>query len=346
MRSITTGSWPPRSPCAIASSTAGSIRPGRPYRDGAQARLLPLARVPDRTAAVRRAVQPRSDVDGARGARRARRRSRPAAHGSNPTRRSATAAWAASPRATWKAWRRSRSRRTATASATITASSGRCMQGRLAARDARGLARRSATRGSSSGPRSSTRSASAARSRTSTHARRQRRATSGARPNRSPPSPTTRRSPAGAAGTSTRCGCGRRAPRPAVARRFQSRRPRRRAGRPRAAGGDFARALSERRHAGGRGLAPAPGVLLRVGVAAGPGAPAQEAARRTVIAAGPRRDPAERHASGHRRRRADAHPGRRARHAVGPRVADHDRRCSTTRTTRCCRKRSKPGPCR
>ena len=54
---------------------------------------------------------------------------------------------------------------------------------------------------------------------------------------------------------------------------------------------------------------------------------------------GPRVDPAERHAPGHRRGRADAPPGRRARHAVGPRLAHHARQSSTTPTTRCCPRR-------
>ena len=102
---------------------------------------------------------------------------------------------------------------------------------------------------------------------------------------------------------------------PAAPRGLQSRRPRRRAGRPRAAGGDLARALPERRNGCRPRAAAAAGVLLRLGVAAGPAAPAQGAARRARVARRPRVDPAERHASGDRGPRADAAPGRRARHA-------------------------------
>ena len=48
------------------------------------------------------------------------------------------------------------------------------------------------------------------------------------------------------------------------------------------------------------------------------------AARRARHARRPRGDPAERHAPGHRRARADAPAGRRARHAVGARLEHHD----------------------
>jgi glucan phosphorylase len=88
--------------------------------------------------------------------------------------------------------------------------------------------------------------------------------------------------------------------RPAVARRFQSRRPRRRARRARAARGDLARALPERRNPRGRGLAAAPGIFLRLGVAAGSAAPAPGAARRTEHACRLHGDPAQRYASGDR----------------------------------------------
>ena len=54
-----------------------------------------------------------------------------------------------------------------------------------------------------------------------------------------------------------------------AARRIQRRRSRRRDGAPRPGRGHFARALSERRHAGGTGAAAAPGVFLHLGVAAG-----------------------------------------------------------------------------
>ena len=312
-----------------------------------QARLLPVARVPDRPAAVRRAEQPRPHATGARGARRARRRSRPAAQSSSPTRRSATAASAASPPASWRAWRRSASPAygygirydhgifrqviqdgwqhelpedwlVVRQSVGIRAAGGR-LHDRLrrhGASDDRRRRRRS--------PRMSWHPGG----------------------DRRPRSPSTRRSSAGAgAHVNTLRLWSARAADP-LARRLQPRRPRRRAGRPRARRGDLARALSERRHAGRPGAAAAAGIFLRVRVAAGPGAPAQAAARRAVVARRPRRDPAERHAPGDRHRRADAPPGRRARHAVGRRLADHDRRRSTTPTTRCCPRRSRPGPCR
>ena len=106
-------------------------------------------------------------------------------------------------------WRRCRSPPTATASATTTACSADHPQ-RLAAGGAGGLAARTATPGSSSAPRSITPSASAAGSRPC-RARTTRCATSGTPANGSRRSPSTRRSSAGAAATSTRCGCGRRA---------------------------------------------------------------------------------------------------------------------------------------
>jgi hypothetical protein len=172
-----------------------------------QARLLSVARIPDRPPAVRRAEQSRHRRADARGARRARRRSDPSCAGSSRTRRSAMAASAGSRPASWRAWRRWRSRHG------------------YGIRYDHGLFRQiirngwqqeypddwlaSATPGNSSGPRSSThrlrrrveaRSGEDGRDAHVWHpARRSRR------------SPTTRRSSAGAAGTSTRCGCGRRA---------------------------------------------------------------------------------------------------------------------------------------
>ena len=125
-------------PCAgarlVRRHGAGGARPDRRPLDGRdapdlprrpQARLLLLARVPDRPAARRRAGQPGHGGDGARGAARPRRRLRPRCAGSSPTRRSATAASAGSPPASWRAWRRWASPPTATASATTTACSGR-----------------------------------------------------------------------------------------------------------------------------------------------------------------------------------------------------------------------------
>ena len=81
---------------------------------------------------------------------------------------------------------------------------------------------------------------------------------------------STRRSSAGAATASTRCGCGRaHADRPDPARRLQRRRPHRRAGREQQGRGADARALSGRFDAGRAGTAAAAGVFLLLGLAAG-----------------------------------------------------------------------------
>ena len=72
-------------------------------------------------------------------------------------------------------------------------------------------------------------------------------------------------------------------------------------------------------------IAPAAGVFLRLGLAAGHRAPAPADLQRSALAAGARGDPAQRHASEHRDRRADAAPGRCLRAAVGRGVAG-DRR--------------------
>ena len=64
--------------------------------------------------------------------------------------------------------------------------------------------------------------------------------------------------------------------------------------------------------------------------------------RRPGNPAGPCRDPAQRHPPQHRRRRADATAARRARPALGRRVAHHRRRCLIP-ITRCCRRRSRAG---
>ncbi len=81
-------------------------------------------------------------------------------------------------------------------------------------------------------------------------------------------------------------------------------------GRQGACGSDLQSALSERRNAGRSGTAPAPGILFRLGLAAGSAAPASEAVPGSAHAARARRDPAQRHASGDCRRRADAPPVR------------------------------------
>ena len=98
--------------------------------------------------------------------------------------------------------------------------------------------------------------------------------------------------------------------------------------------------------AGRPGPAAAAGVLLRLGLAAGPRAPAH--ARSTASSRSlrrSRRDPAQRHASGDRRAGADAPAGRRARHAVGRGLGRSPPRSSTTPITRCCPRRWRPGRC-
>ena len=62
------------------------------------------------------------------------------------------------------------------------------------------------------------------------------------------------------------------------------------------------------------------------------------------IAAGQGGDPAQRHPSGDRRRRADAAPGRRARHRLGGGLGDHHAAPSATPTTRCCPRRWRRWP--
>ena len=105
--------------------------------------------------------QPGPHVDRARGARRSSASTSSASAGWSPTPRSATAAWAGWPRASWKAWRRWGFPRTATASATTTASSGRSSR-TAGSMKCRRSGWRSATRGSSSGRGSCTPSGSAA----------------------------------------------------------------------------------------------------------------------------------------------------------------------------------------
>ncbi len=160
-------------------------------------------------------------------------------------------------------------------------------------------------------------------------------------------SPTTRRSPAGAGGTSTRCGCGRRG-RPTRCRSRTSIAATTSARWPTACGSRRSRACSIRatRRPAGHELRLRQEYFFASASLQDLAAPAQAAARRARVARRPRRDPAERHASGHRDPRADAPADRRARHAVGARVEDHDVGRSTTRTTRCCPRRSRPGRCR
>ncbi len=87
--------------------------------------------------------------------------------------------------------------------------------------------------------------------------------------------------------------------------------------------------------------------LLLLRLAAGHRAPPSAAVSATSTSL-PRqgRDPAQRHASGHRRRRADAPSDRRPRHRVRRRPGTSPAAPSATPTTRCCPRRSKAGRCR
>ena len=97
-----------------------------------------------------------------------------------------------------------------------------------------------------------------------------------------------------------------------------TRRPYRRARRAQPGREHHPRALSRRFDAGRAGTAAAPGVFLHLGLAAGHRPPPPPAVSATI--AHPRRqgrDPAQRHPSGGRRRRADAPPRRRPRARLG-----------------------------
>ena len=151
---------------------------------------------------------------------------------------------------------------------------------RLAAGNARGLARHG-NPWEFERPRSQLRDRLRRLGRNGSGRRRARRATSGSRPRPSRRSPTTRRSSAGAAGTSTRCACGRRArsirscstrSTPAT----MSARCRNGAGR-----GDLPGPLSQRRHAGRAGTAAAAGVFLLLRLAAGHHPPPHQAVSAT-----------------------------------------------------------------
>ena len=109
----------------------------------------------------------------------------------------------------------------------------------------------------------------------------------------------------------------------------------------------IAGAVSERRDPGRPGTAAAPGILLHLGVAPGPRPAAHAPAQgRHPPAARQGGDPAQRYASRHRCRRADAHPDRPARAPVGRGVAALPPTPSPTPTTRCCPRRSRAGRCR
>ena len=202
--------------------------------------------------------------------------------------------------------------------------------------------------GSSSAASAPSRSASAARSSRSPPRTAASSATSGSRPSASWPSPTTRRWSAGAASASTRCGCGRRMPiDPILLDAFNA--------------GDHIGALRESNkaealsrvlypadsHAGRPGAAPAAGVFLLLRLAAGHRpAPSSASIGDLHVAAGQGGDPSQRHASGDRRRRADAAADGRPRHRFRRGLGHHQAAPSPTPTTRCCPKRWKAGRCR
>ena len=133
--------------------------------------------------------------------------------------------------------------------------------------------------------------------------------------------------------------------RSAAARRLQPRRPCRRAG---------ATAPAPRRSRSvlypsddtpaGQELRLRQEYLLHLRLAAGPGPPPSRSSMATFARCPTSRDPAQRHASGDRRRRADAHAGRRARARLGRGLAHHHATRSTTPTTRCCRRRWRRWP--
>ena len=217
---------------------------------------------------------------------------------------------------------------------------------RLAGRACPRTGCRSAIPGSSSGRRSRYAIGFGGTVETRDRRGRQRRATSGTRPRRSTRSPTTRRSPAGAARhVNTLRLWSARAADPLRLDALQPRRPRRRARRA----GRARRAISRVLYpsddtAAGQELRLRQEYFFTSRLAAGPPAPPPAAARRPRVAAGPRGDPAQRHASGDRGRRADAAPGRRARRSPGSEAwRDHARAASPTPTTRCCRRRWRAG---
>ncbi len=260
----------------VATALAVRDQRGRPLdgRDAPhlsrrpQARLLLLARIPDRAPAVRRAVQPRHHRRRARGAARSRRRPRSPAQA--------------------RARRRARQRRPRPARRLLHGEHGDARhprarlrhplrprhlppgdQGRLAARAAGGLAVRRQSVG--------VRAAGGHVHRRLRRPRRDRRERgrhvalgvgAGRERERGGVRHADHRLARQARQHAAAVVGARDGPDPP--RRLQPRRPRRRARRPRARRVDLARALSERRHRGRAGAAAAPGILLRLGVAAGP----------------------------------------------------------------------------
>ena len=227
--------------------------------------------------------------------------------------RSATAASAASPPASWRAWRRSASRRYGYGIRYDYGLFRQDHRGRLADRDCPRTGSPTAIPGNSSGAKPPTRSASAARvecakARTATP----RHVWLPGETRRSP-SPTTRRSSAGAASGEHAAPLVGPPLDPILLDAFNA--------------GDHVGALAESTAAESisRVLYPADATpagqelrlrqeyLLHLGLAAGHPPPPPAAIQRHPHAARQGGDPAQRHPSGARRRRADAAPGRRPR---------------------------------
>jgi hypothetical protein len=191
-------------------------------------------------------------------------------------RRSATAASGGSPPASWRAWRRSTCRPTATASATATACSARRSR-RLAGRAARDLAGARQPLGVRA-PRERLRDRLRRLGRRRGERRRRRRLCLAPAERviaTAYDTPIVGWRGAGEHAAPVEGG----ADRPDPARRLQRRRPHRRAGGEQPGRRADARALSGRRTPGGPGAAAAAGVLLLLGLAAGHRAPAPAAVR-------------------------------------------------------------------
>ena len=347
------GRGPRARPRLVHRDRARRARPGgRPLdrdhapdlRDRPEAGLLPLARVPDRAAAQRIPVQSAADRDLPGGARRARRRSR-AHQGARAGRRARQWRPGAARRLPHgehgdRGHRRLRLRHPLSARPVPAA-----VQRRLAGRAAGGLAgvRQSlGVRAARGDLRDRLRRLGRARGR-----RRSVRAPglaaggAGARdrvrhPDRRLGRPLGEHAPAMV---------GRRGepdpPRPVQQRRLH--------GRGRGAGAvreHRAHPVPERRHAGRPGAAPDPGVFLHLRLAPGPVAAASAAGPRPRLAARPRRDPAQRHPSGDRGRRADAPSARRAPSPLVRGLADHPRLHRLHQSHPVCRRRSRTGRCR
>ncbi len=113
--------------------------------------------------------------------------------------------------------------------------------------------------------------------------------------------------------------------RSAEARRLQHRRLSRRQRRGSARRIDLQVPLSERREPGRARAAAAPGIFLRLGLAAGSGQASSGGGWANTQPRAKGRGAAQRHPPQSRRHRADAHPGRSSQHPLGRCVEDHGR---------------------